>query len=117
MAAESDNLDAGSGFDFSFLCDPGLDFHFDTDLYLDPALLSSKVSELLYLTDIFNIGTIATAFCAPIFPIVELLHSHTTSQSYWSSGSTVCFPPRGAAVRPGGGGGGETHVVKMVCTV
>jgi hypothetical protein len=29
---------------------------------------------------------------------VELLHSHTTTQSHWSSGSTICFLPRGAAV-------------------
>jgi hypothetical protein len=27
--------------------------------------------------------------------IVELLHSHTTKQSHWSSGSTICFPPGG----------------------
>jgi hypothetical protein len=26
---------------------------------------------------------------------VELLHSHTSTQSHWSRGSTVCFPPRG----------------------
>jgi hypothetical protein len=25
---------------------------------------------------------------------VELLHSHAATQSHWSSGSTVCFPPR-----------------------
>ncbi len=30
--------------------------------------------------------------------LVELLHSHTTTQSHWSSGSTVCFPPRGAVL-------------------
>ncbi len=29
---------------------------------------------------------------------MELLHSHTTTQSHWSSGSTICFPPNGAAV-------------------
>jgi hypothetical protein len=28
--------------------------------------------------------------------LVELRHSHTTTQSHWSSGSTVCSPPRGA---------------------
>ncbi len=26
---------------------------------------------------------------------MELLHSHTTTQSHWSSGSIVCFPPMG----------------------
>jgi hypothetical protein len=30
---------------------------------------------------------------------VELLHSHTITQFHWSSGSTVCFLPRRAAVR------------------
>ncbi len=34
-----------------------------------------------------------------IVPLVKLLHSPTTTQSHWSSGSTTCFPPRGAAVR------------------
>jgi hypothetical protein len=34
--------------------------------------------------------------------IVELLYSHTTTQSHWSSGSTVCFPPKGGSSwRPG----------------
>ncbi len=30
--------------------------------------------------------------------VVELMQSHTNTQSHWSSGSTVCFPPRGAEV-------------------
>jgi hypothetical protein len=30
---------------------------------------------------------------------MELLHSYTSTQSHWSSGSTVCFPLGGAAVR------------------
>jgi hypothetical protein len=29
------------------------------------------------------------------YKTVELLHSHTITQSHCSSGSTVCFPPRG----------------------
>jgi hypothetical protein len=31
--------------------------------------------------------------------IVELLNFHTTTQSHWSSRTTVCFLPRGAAIR------------------
>ncbi len=30
---------------------------------------------------------------------MEALHLHSNSQSHWSSGWTVCFPPMGAAVR------------------
>jgi hypothetical protein len=37
-----------------------------------------------------------------IIHIVEVLHSHTTLLSHWPSGSTVCFPPRGAAFRAPG---------------
>jgi hypothetical protein len=29
---------------------------------------------------------------------VEALQFHSTTQSHWSSGSTVCFPSRGSAV-------------------
>jgi hypothetical protein len=30
---------------------------------------------------------------------VEALHLHSNTQSHWSSGSTVCFPPRGQRSR------------------
>ncbi len=30
---------------------------------------------------------------------VEALQFHSNTQSHWSSGSTVCFPPKGSAVR------------------
>jgi hypothetical protein len=33
---------------------------------------------------------------------VELLHSHTTTQSHWSSGSTVSFLPVGSSLHPRG---------------
>jgi hypothetical protein len=33
------------------------------------------------------------------YKIVEALQVHTNTQSHWSSGSTIRFPPRGAAVR------------------
>jgi hypothetical protein len=36
---------------------------------------------------------------SPLVHTVELLHSLTTIQSHWSSGSTICFPPREAVVR------------------
>jgi hypothetical protein len=37
-----------------------------------------------------------------IIHIVKVLHSHTTLLSHWPSGSTVGFPPRGAAFRAPG---------------
>ncbi len=36
--------------------------------------------------------------CTFLLSIVELLHSYTTVQSHWPSGSTISFPPRRAAV-------------------
>jgi hypothetical protein len=39
--------------------------------------------------------------CNEILP-VELLHSHTITLCQWSSGSNVCFLPRGAMVRTPG---------------
>jgi hypothetical protein len=47
------------------------------------------------------VGTLlkrSTNGLAANYGLVELLHSHITTQSYCSSGSTVCFPPTGAAV-------------------
>ncbi len=37
--------------------------------------------------------------CYGIIRYVEALQLYSNTQSHWSSGSTVCFPPSRAAVR------------------
>ncbi len=60
---------------------------------------------MLYAVDMgsaqyfYGLNTYNAMLLQSFYGTVKLLYSDTTTQSHWSSGSTVCFPPRGASVR------------------
>ncbi len=57
-----------------------------------PGSVDGNTSHLLYLLR----GSLQLGI---LIPMCSSCISHITTQSHWSSGSTICFPLRGAAVR------------------